>query len=90
VQSAVLFIETVRGFDFAHFLARGDIDAQHPFDLVLLGRRGLEEIEPHGVVRQRFTGRYGEAVEAGGARHEYVQQGGALVGAVLGGRQIIE
>ena len=65
IQRAGLFIEAAGGFDLAHFLARGDVEAQPRLDQALFFEGGLEQVEPHGFFRQGRVGLALEAFEAG-------------------------
>ena len=54
-ERAVLFVEAVRGLDLAHLLARRYLDAEEFLDLGLFFRRGLEQVDPHGLGRHRLA-----------------------------------
>ena len=49
VERAVVLVQTVRRFDLLHFLARRHVDAERRLDQLLLGRRGLDEIDPQSA-----------------------------------------
>ncbi len=76
VERAVFFVEAVRRFDLAHFVARRNVDAQETFDLLLFARRGFDEIEPDRLGRNGGAGTQLEAREALGLRDERAQHVG--------------
>src|SRR5262245_51262721 len=53
VERAVVLVQTVRGFDLFHFLARRNVHAERAFHPALLVQGGLEQIEPQRFARQR-------------------------------------
>jgi hypothetical protein len=73
VERAVFFVETVGRFDLAHLVARRHVDRQEALDLLFLARRGLEQVQPHGLGGDGRTGPQLESREALGLRYEGAQ-----------------
>ncbi len=73
VDGAVLFVEAVGRFDFAHFLARRHVHAEHLLDRLFFFGAGFEQVEPQrlfGKCRGVVPGYTGEPL---GLRDEYAQ-----------------
>ena len=52
VERAAFLVESARGLDLAHLLARGHVDREQALDRALLGERRLEEVHPDALLRE--------------------------------------